>query len=373
MILNICDNPSVLSVIRIINIAIMIIKIAVPIILILVGMITLMKTIKVGNDDLLAKAKKQLINNAIAAVVIFLIPTLVNVIVKVSDSTNQYRDCLYNANVDGINQKYYENANDAVLKAEKSLEYNDYYGALNKINEIKDIEQKKSLESRLNSVKSSIDKKINESNESEKPDTNNNSSSSDSNNSNNSNNGSDSSNGTYHVNSINRIKYNLYNQGDSRWGSVRYDSNDDIASNGCMITSIAVLSSAYDPNITPLTVFNSNYRHRSAYKGVNALSNNAFSCYQNNSMKNDEVVSNLKQGNVVIIMVKAKNNFTNSQHYMALIDVKQDGSQIFVGNSYGRGTGTYSRNGWFDTNTVLYDKREVDICTPTSSLIGKYN
>ena len=37
---------------------ILIIKIAVPILLILTGMITLMKTINVGNDDLLVKAKK---------------------------------------------------------------------------------------------------------------------------------------------------------------------------------------------------------------------------------------------------------------------------------------------------------------------------
>ena len=370
MILNICDNPSVLEVIRIINMVILIVKIAVPILLILTGMITLMNTIKVGNEDLLAKAKKQLVNNCIAAVVIFLIPTLVNVLVKVSDTNNQYRDCLYSANSEVINQKHYENAETAVSKAESSKTYNDYHEALSKVNEVKDSDQKKFLMERLNAVKSSIDNKIQEDNKKEDTKSENNSS-----NSNNTNvpGDTDASNGDYHVNSINHIKYNLYNQGDARWGSVKYDSNDDIASNGCMITSIAVLSSAYDSSITPLTVFNSNYRHRSAYKGVNALSNNTFSCYQNNSMSNNDIVSNLKSGNVVIIMVKAKSNFTNSQHYMALIDVKQDGSQIFVGNSYGKGTGTYSRNGWFNTDTVLYDKREVNVCTPTSTLLNKYN
>ena len=86
MILNICDNPSILSVMRIINMVILIIKIVVPIILILVGMMTLMKTIKVGDDDLLAKAKKQLINNALAAIMVFLVPTIVSVLVKVSFS-----------------------------------------------------------------------------------------------------------------------------------------------------------------------------------------------------------------------------------------------------------------------------------------------
>ncbi|MCI7332278.1 MAG: hypothetical protein MSH48_01250, partial [Mollicutes bacterium] len=76
LIMSICSVPEVLEVMRIINMVILIIKIAVPILLILTGMITLMKTINVGNEDLLAKAKKQLVNNCIAAIVIFLIPTL---------------------------------------------------------------------------------------------------------------------------------------------------------------------------------------------------------------------------------------------------------------------------------------------------------
>lgn len=61
-ILSLCDNGDVLSVFRIVNIIIMIIKIAVPILLIVTGMITLMQSIKVGQEDLLAKDKKSLIN-----------------------------------------------------------------------------------------------------------------------------------------------------------------------------------------------------------------------------------------------------------------------------------------------------------------------
>ena len=169
MILNICDNPSVLSVIRIINIAIMIIKIAVPIILILVGMITLMKTIKVGNDDLLPKAKKQLINNAIAAVVIFFVPTVVSVLVNVSVSNGEYKDCLNNASSEVIAQKYYDRVVESISKAESSSKYNDYYDAVNKLNEISDRETKNALKKRLDSIKTIIDNKIKEENEKEKP------------------------------------------------------------------------------------------------------------------------------------------------------------------------------------------------------------
>jgi hypothetical protein len=57
---------------------------------------------------------------------------------------------------------------------------------------------------------------------------------------------------------------------------------------------------------------------------------------------------------------------------MALIDIKSDGSQIFVGNSYDSGTGTYNRTGWFATDTVLYDIHEVHICVPSQDLINQY-
>ncbi len=161
MILSICSNPQVLEVMRIINMVILIIKIAVPILLILTGMITLMSTIKTGNDDLLAKAKKQLISNSIAAIVIFLIPTLINVIVKISDTNNEYRDCLY-ADTEIISNAYVSRANELLSSAEKSKTYNDYYAAKDAVSKIKDENEKASLEDRLDNlykdIKSDIDK-----------------------------------------------------------------------------------------------------------------------------------------------------------------------------------------------------------------------
>lgn len=167
MILQICDNPTVLSVMRIVNIAILIIKIAVPILLILTGMITLLKTIKVGEEDSLVKAKKQLINNAIAAVVIFFVPTFVNVLVKVSLTNGEYKDCLNNTSTEVINQKYYDIAVNSISKAESSSKYNDYYDAVNKVNNIKDTDTKNALKKRLDNVKDIIDKKIEENNKKE--------------------------------------------------------------------------------------------------------------------------------------------------------------------------------------------------------------
>ena len=163
MILSICSVPEVLEVMRIINMVILIIKIAVPILLILTGMITLMNTINVGNEDLLVKAKKQLVNNCIAAIVIFLIPTLVNVIVKVSDTNNQYRDCLY-ADTEIINETYSNKAETLVSIAESSKTYNDYYAAKDAVTKIKDGNERASLEERLENLYKTIKDNIDNNN-----------------------------------------------------------------------------------------------------------------------------------------------------------------------------------------------------------------
>ena len=126
-ILSLCDNGDVLSVFRIVNIIIMIIKVAVPILLIIVGMVTLMKTIKTGNEDLLAKAKKQLVSNCIAAVIIFLVPTLVNVLARLSSNDgNSYLSCLKNATIENINQAYITQAEALLASSEENLNYNGY-------------------------------------------------------------------------------------------------------------------------------------------------------------------------------------------------------------------------------------------------------
>ena len=128
-ILSLCDNGDVLSVFRIVNIIIMIIKVAVPILLIIVGMVTLMKTIKTGNEDLLAKAKKQLVSNCIAAVIIFLVPTLVNVIVKTNGVENGYKDCLTSATEEGITYAYITTA-DALVARSYSSDSSEIVGSL---------------------------------------------------------------------------------------------------------------------------------------------------------------------------------------------------------------------------------------------------
>ena len=184
-----------------------------------------------------------------------------------------------------------------------------------------------------------------------------------------------SSNSTEHVNSINKIKYTIYNQDDSKWGSKEYPNGEGtIKSNGCMITAVAVISSSYNTSVTPITVFDS-YRHSNPSTSIPSLSGNSFSCSFDSVSAND-IKENLKKGNVVVIKVFGSTKggssvFTSSQHYMALIDIDSSNDKIFVGNAYS--SSGYGVSGWFSSGEVLTSVQTAEVCVPAQSLIDKYN
>ncbi len=194
------------------------------------------------------------------------------------------------------------------------------------------------------------------------------------NNSNNSNNNSNSNNtsasntyGTYR-NSRNGVTYNLYNQADSRWKDHKYSSGKTIGQVGCMITSIAVVSSAADNSITPYTVFKSSHRHNYPWDAITKLTGGKIKCSSGSTNKQN-IINFLRDGNVVVIKVygRTKNGsstFTSSQHYMALLDIND--TSIYVGNGYSSsGSG---KTGWFAIDKVLTSVNTADYCIPGDSL-----
>ena len=98
-------------------------KIITPIVLIIVGIITLVKTMAASKDDEITKAKNSLLRKVIAAVMVFLVITIVQfVILKVADSSkhDSINSCLscflnnkcgsniyYKANIYGTDKCYY--------------------------------------------------------------------------------------------------------------------------------------------------------------------------------------------------------------------------------------------------------------------------
>ena len=175
-----------------------------------------------------------------------------------------------------------------------------------------------------------------------------------------------------HQNSINGIRYIMYDQADPRWGKTKYSNGKTIAEIGCLITSMAVISSAGNHNVTPLYIFQkkaNNYYMTNAIPMVAGKDN--FKCVVG-SITHDKIVKDLSSGKVGIIKVEADSVFTANQHYMSLIDISADRKKIFIGNSYGGGKGSYNRTGWFDIKTVLTDVHEYVVCTPTQKLIDKF-
>ncbi len=88
-----CQIDSVAKTIKIILFFINIIHIVVPIILIISSMIKLTEAVASGSDNL-QKVLKTIVTNFIAAILIFLIPSFVNLITKLTGSYESYMKCL---------------------------------------------------------------------------------------------------------------------------------------------------------------------------------------------------------------------------------------------------------------------------------------
>lgn len=79
-------------VLRIVGIVIWGIKVVVPILLIVIGMLDMAKAVTEKSEDKIKAAQNTLIKRAIAAVIVFLVATIVTVLMKVIGS-NEYEDC----------------------------------------------------------------------------------------------------------------------------------------------------------------------------------------------------------------------------------------------------------------------------------------
>lgn len=330
MIISICNNPSVMEAMEILGVLVSIIKIGVPILLMLMLMIDLVKEIKTGNNEVFEKSLPLILKRVIASILIFLIPSLVELIIDLSHPSNEYITCVNCV----LDSSKCNSTNPSPNYTPPSSNNND-----NPDNE--DINDKNDVQNNKNPEY----------------------------------------NTSYaYTNSNNGIKYIKYEQRDPRWNDLKFGSGT-VGDRGCNMISSAVIASAYDSNITPYTIYNSDYRSSDPAVVIESLTNGAFNCQKNTYYDTfglaDIVKNNLKAGNPVVILVKGvtdsgKSKFTSDQHYMALIDISSDESQIYVGNSYGNSSSTYGQATWFKTEDVLTNLREVHSCEPTNELKNKF-
>ena len=157
MILSICENPKVLEITRLINIFITIIRIIVPIALVFSLMFKLVGAITKSDEDGLSKVKKIAPKKLIAAAIIFLVPTIVRLVVRLTASDISYENCLRVVSISEINSAYNKSMDELLIHAEETLSMDDYNTAYKYVKNIKDSDARKEYEERLAEVKTKID------------------------------------------------------------------------------------------------------------------------------------------------------------------------------------------------------------------------
>ena len=164
IILSICDNIDILKILRIVKIAITIIKIVVPILLILSCMIDVVKTVSSNDVDINGKLLKNWISKGVAALLVFLIPTFINLLADLGNAdTNEISKCINNSTTEKIDSLITEQAQKYLDVVKETLTSSDYSVAQSTISKVKDKTKKEQMLKELEEVKEEIKKKQEES------------------------------------------------------------------------------------------------------------------------------------------------------------------------------------------------------------------
>ena len=118
-----------------------------------------MKATASHDEDSVKKTASNAIRKGIAAVVIFMIPTFVSIIIEVSSNDFEYKDCLNNATVENIAAAYETRAHKLMDDARRLLTNEAYIYAQQSLKHIQDESVRQSYEVELKSIKQGVDTK----------------------------------------------------------------------------------------------------------------------------------------------------------------------------------------------------------------------
>ena len=119
-----CEDPGVLGIFSIIKIAVDVIKIAAPIILIIFSMLEIVKVVASSDVDM-KKALQSITRKIMAAVLIFLIPSIINLSVSIVSSNSAFEktSCWINATSENIEMLKQKKAANAAANSQKIPNY----------------------------------------------------------------------------------------------------------------------------------------------------------------------------------------------------------------------------------------------------------
>lgn len=89
---NVCSDATVLQVMGIVRLIMNVICIVIPIVLIIIGSFDLFKAVTAAKEDKIKESQKILIKRIIAAVIVFLVPTIVTVLMNLI-GVNEWKTC----------------------------------------------------------------------------------------------------------------------------------------------------------------------------------------------------------------------------------------------------------------------------------------
>ncbi len=155
MILGVCDNSSMLETVRIVRIIIRVITIIVPILLLVSLSISFTKGVT-SNEGSNKKVYESVVKKLVAAIVIFLLPTFVGIIVNISSDDFSYKDCFTSSTLEGIQKAKIKEASVLVNYALKTLSVSDYEQAVMAVRDLDDGNEKTQLTNKLASISKTI-------------------------------------------------------------------------------------------------------------------------------------------------------------------------------------------------------------------------
>ncbi len=142
------------------------------------------------------------------------------------------------------------------------------------------------------------------------------------------------------LNKTNQKTYKEYKQNiDSSWSEKEYWGGT-MRENGCGITTLAIIASGYNIDITPDDLREEYYPHLDAEKMTDALEEMGIKStdfYFHKSYLNKKYIFDwLKTNRPVIVCVgnDEPNKWTTSSHYMALLDINEKG-MVYLSNPNG--------------------------------------
>jgi murein DD-endopeptidase MepM/ murein hydrolase activator NlpD len=152
--LSICNDVDILKTFRIIRIIIVAIKIIVPLVLLVSGALTFTKAVSSGKTNEAINAFKR---KAIAAIIIFLVPTFIGLVSNISNVEYlSALSCIKNSTTENINKIALEQSMEYLAVAEKTLNRNDLYAAYISINKVEDTDKQKALDTKAKAIEKKI-------------------------------------------------------------------------------------------------------------------------------------------------------------------------------------------------------------------------